>query len=72
VLIIAVSPCERPEDLKLFVEKVVSMASVSNAIVDYQLLEDLHSGIAVERQIFTIAVDDLAILLQPVLDAPTT
>ena len=69
MLVIAVSAGERAENLELFIEQVVSVAPVSNAIVDYQLLEDLHSGVAVERQIFTIAVDYLAVFLQPVLHA---
>ena len=69
MLVIAVSAGERAENLELFVEQVVSVAPVSNAIVDYQLLEDLYSDVAVKRQIFTIAVDYLAVFLQPVLHA---
>ena len=69
MLIISVSAGIGPEYFELFVEKVVTMAAISDAIVHYELLEYLNCSVAVERQIFTIAVDYLALLLQPLLDA---
>jgi hypothetical protein len=58
-----VSSCKGSEDFELFVEEVIAMSPISHTIVNYQLLEDLNCSVAVERQIFTVAIDDLALLL---------
>ena len=66
------SPSERPEYFKLFVEQIVSVPTIGNPVVHDQLLDHLDGSIAVKRQIFTITINYLALLLQPLLDAPAT
>jgi hypothetical protein len=40
------------------------VASIRNAIVDYLLQNHLHSSLAVEAEILTVARHNLAVLLQ--------
>jgi hypothetical protein len=58
-----VCPCKGANDLEFLVEEVVAVPSISDAVVDDELLKDLNSRVAVEGQVFTVAIDDLAVLL---------
>lgn len=61
-------PCKAPEKLELAVKKVISVSAVGDSVIHYQLLKNFHGSVAMERQILTIAVDDLAELLETVFD----
>jgi hypothetical protein len=59
--------CITAHYLKLRVKKVISVAPIGHAIVNYQLAKDFGRCVTVERQVFTVTVDDLAHLLKAVL-----
>ena len=46
------------------IEEVFPVASIRNTIIDYLLQNNLHSSLAVETQILTVAGHNLAVLLQ--------
>jgi hypothetical protein len=59
-------PCETAEHFELGVEQVIAMPSISDAVINDKLLQDFNRLIAMERQVLTVAVDNLAILLEAV------
>ena len=57
-------PAKYAHYTKVRIEEVFSVASIRNAIVDYLLQNHLHSSLAVEAEILTVAGHNLAVLLQ--------
>jgi hypothetical protein len=66
--IVSVCASVAPNDLKLRVEQVVSVSSISHSVINYQLTEDLDGSVAVEGQIFTVTINELPMLRQAIFD----
>ena len=58
-----------PHDVELGIENVLSVSSVLNAVIDDKLDHDLLGLFAVERQVLTIARDNVSISLESLLDS---
>jgi len=61
-------PAEYSYNTEIRIEKVFSVASVRNAIIDYLLQNHLHSCLAVEAKILAVAGHNLAVLFQTLFD----
>lgn len=59
----------RAHHIKLGVENILAMTSVGNTVVNNQLNHDLLCVITVEREVFSVAGNDVAILSEPLLDS---
>ena len=71
MVVVPVRTCEGPDYLELSVEEVVAVAAISDPVVDNQLLEHFNCRVAVERQVFTVAIDDFSVLLEALFDSQT-
>lgn len=60
-----------PKHSEFFHKDILSVTSLKHTIIDNQLLNHFVGFIAMKRQIFTVTVDNLSILLNPVLDSYT-
>ena len=58
---------EAAHDIELGVEDVLAVATVLDAVVNDQLNQDFFGILAVERQVLTVAADDLAVLAEALL-----
>lgn len=58
----------RSHHVKLRVKNILSVSSVGHTIVNNQLNHDLLCVITVERKVFSVAGNDVAILSEPLLD----
>ena len=56
-------------DTELSIENILSVSSVLNSIVNNELKHDLLGHLAVERQIFTVARDDISVVSESFFDS---
>ena len=53
---------------KVVVEEILSVSTIRYSIINEKLQNHLDRSLAVERQIFSVASDDFAVLLESLLD----
>lgn len=67
VLVVTMGSWVAPKDLEFLVEDVFTMASLHHTIIDYQLRNNFESLVTMEWQVFAVAVQNLSMLLDPIL-----